>query len=214
MYSLSARANNLGWYSLACAKSFRTVQAVCIFFPALLFAAFLTTANIPPYYPFNYWKSVIHIIWILYVYSLCLSRFLIFDFCFLRHIISIIVKTYKPAQIANAYFELVYAREKPDGTIEEIRKFLECEHQVKQIIRKGWTNLPRHAIKHDGWTDAVEASLKNGWRKGWQWTAWCTPGSSWQKGARVAPPSVYRSVKHVFLPLTLWSACSVGQRLC
>ena len=80
-------------------------------------------------------------------------------------------KTYKPAQIANAFFELAYAREKHDGTIEEIWKFLECEHQVKQIKGKGLTNLAQHAIKHDGWIDDVEASLKNGCRKGWQLTA-------------------------------------------
>ena len=60
------------------------------------------------------------------------------------------------------FFELVDEREKPDETIEEIWKFLDCEHQVKHIKGKGWTDLAQYAIKHDGWIDAVEASLKNG----------------------------------------------------
>ena len=71
-------------------------------------------------------------------------------------------KTYKPAQIANAFFYLVHALEKPDETIEDMWKCLKCEHQMKRIKGKGWANMAQHAIKHDGWTDAVEASLKNG----------------------------------------------------
>ena len=35
-----------------------------------------------------------------------------------------------------------------------------------------------------------------------------------RKKARVAPPSVYRSVKHVFSTTNLWSAYLVGLRLC
>ena len=158
-------------------------------FPALSCAAYLTTANIPPYC-----KSVMD----LYVYSSCLSRFLIFDFGFLRHIISIMVKTYKPAQIANAFFELVDEREKPDETIEEIWKFLECEHQVKQIKERVgpiWLRMPsimmvglmqwRHSLRtvkeRDG-NELLDALQDHRDRK----------------KARVAPPSVYSSVKHVF----------------
>ena len=64
------------------------------------------------------------------------------------------VKTYKPAQIVNAFYELVDECEKPDKTIEEIWKCLECEQG------KGWTNLAQHAIKHDGWIDAVEKGVR------------------------------------------------------
>jgi hypothetical protein len=83
---------------------------------------------------------------------------------------------------SHTYFELADAHEKDDGTIEELWKCFECEHQVKRVKeRVGPIESDDEVEEKDGneFLDALQEHHD-------------------RKKARIAPPSAYRSVKHVY----------------